>query len=185
MPTREADRLGVAPAAKQVAEHASALARLEMELAGLELKAKVASLGLGAGLLIGAALFGLFAIGFGLTTIAVALSLVLDTWLALLIVFGSLLLLVHNPGTGRPRPGAEGHAARAGAGHPGGQVDHRGIEEQWALVTDAARRTSAATSPPSGTSSRRLSKIFEAGSARRRTLAASSVGTFPSQRPER
>lgn len=94
MPTHEADRMGVAPAAKQVAEHASALARLEMELAGLELKGKVASLGLGAGLLVGAALFGLFAVGFGLATIAAALALVLDTWLALLIVFGSLLLLV-------------------------------------------------------------------------------------------
>jgi len=94
MPTHEADRMGVAPAAKQVAEHASALARLEMELAGLELKGKVASLGLGAGLLVGAAFFGLFAVGFGLATIAAALALVLDTWLALLIVFGSLLLLV-------------------------------------------------------------------------------------------
>jgi hypothetical protein len=94
MPTHDADRMGVAPAAKQVAEHASALARLEMELAGLELKGKVASLGLGAGLLVGAALFGLFAVGFGLATIAAALALVLDTWLALLIVCGSLLLLV-------------------------------------------------------------------------------------------
>jgi hypothetical protein len=94
MPTREADRMGVAPAAKQVAEHASALARLEMELAGLELKGKVASLGLGVGLLVGAAVFGLFAVGFGLATIAAALSIVLDTWLALLIVFGSLLFLV-------------------------------------------------------------------------------------------
>jgi len=94
MPTHEADRMGVAPAAKQVAEHASALARLEMELAGLELKGKVASLGLGAGLLVGAAFFGLFAVGFGLATIAAALALVLDTWLALLIVFGSLILLV-------------------------------------------------------------------------------------------
>ena len=94
MPTHDADRMGVAPAAKQVAEHASALARLEMELAGLELKGKVASLGLGAGLLVGAAFFGLLAVGFGLTTIAVALSLVLDLWLALLIVFGSLLVLV-------------------------------------------------------------------------------------------
>jgi putative superfamily III holin-X len=94
MPTREAERVGVAPAAKQVAEHASALARLEMELAGLELKGKVASLGLGVGLLIGAAVFGLFAVGFGLATIAAALSIVLDTWLALLIVFGSLLFLV-------------------------------------------------------------------------------------------
>lgn len=93
MPTREAERLGVAPAAKQIAEHASALARLEMELAGLELKGKVASLGLGVGLLVGAAFFGLFAVGFGLATIAAALSIVLDTWLALLIVFGSLLLL--------------------------------------------------------------------------------------------
>ena len=93
MPTREADRMGVAPAAKQVAEHASALARLEMELAGLELKGKVASLGLGVGLLVGAAFLGLFAVGFGLATIAAALSIVLDTWLALLIVFGSLLLL--------------------------------------------------------------------------------------------
>ena len=93
MPTREADRMGVAPAAKQVAEHASALARLEMELAGLELKGKVASLGLGVGLLVGAAVFGLFAVGFGLATIAAVLSIVLDTWLALLIVFGSLLLL--------------------------------------------------------------------------------------------
>jgi uncharacterized membrane protein YqjE len=93
MPTREAERMGVAPAAKQVAEHASALARLEMELASLELKGKVASLGLGVGLLIGAGFFGLFAVGFGLTTIAVVLAIVLDTWLALLIVFGSLLLL--------------------------------------------------------------------------------------------
>ena len=93
MPTREADRMGVAPAAKQVAEHASALARLEMELASMELKGKVASLGLGVGLLVGAAFFGLFAVGFGLATIAAALSIVLDTWLALLIVFGSLLLL--------------------------------------------------------------------------------------------
>jgi hypothetical protein len=93
MPTREVDRMGVAPAAKQVAEHASALARLEMELAGLELKGKVASLGLGVGLLVGAAVFGLFAVGFGLATIAAALSIVLDTWLALLIVSGSLLFL--------------------------------------------------------------------------------------------
>jgi putative superfamily III holin-X len=108
MPTREAERMGVAPAAKQVAEHASALARLEMELAGLELKRKVASLGLGVGLLIGAALFGLFALGFGLATIAVVLSIVLDSWLALLIVFGSLLLLagiLALVGLGRVRKG--------------------------------------------------------------------------------
>ncbi len=108
MPTREAERMGVAPAAKQVAEHASALARLEMELAGLELKKKVANLGLGVGLLVGGAIFGLFALGFGLATIAVVLSIVLDSWLALLIVFGSLLFLagiLALVGLGRVRKG--------------------------------------------------------------------------------
>jgi hypothetical protein len=93
MPTRETESKGVGTAAKEVAEHASALARLEMELAGLELKRKVAAIGLGAGLGIGAAVVMLFAIGFGLAAAVAALAIVLDTWLALLIVFGGLLLL--------------------------------------------------------------------------------------------
>jgi len=92
MPTREADQ-GVGPAAKQVAEHASTLARLEVELALLEVKRKVAALGIGIGLSIGAAVLGLFALGFGLATAAAALAIVLDWWLALLIVFGGLALI--------------------------------------------------------------------------------------------
>jgi uncharacterized membrane protein YqjE len=84
---------GLGATAKQVAEHASALARLELELAGLELKRKFANLGLGLGLLVGAALFGLYALGFGLATIAAVLSIFLDTWLALLLVFAGLLLI--------------------------------------------------------------------------------------------
>lgn len=84
---------GVGPAAKQVAEHASALARLEMELASLELKQKVTRLGVGAGLFVGAAIFGLFAVGFGLAAAAAAIATALSTWIALLIVFGGLLLL--------------------------------------------------------------------------------------------
>ena len=87
------ENAGLGAAARQVAEHASAVARLEVELAGLELKRKVANLGLGIGLTIGAAVFGLFALGFGLAAAAAALALVLDTWLALLIVFGGLLLI--------------------------------------------------------------------------------------------
>ena len=79
MPTRVAEaevgKPGVGAAAKQVAEHASALARLELELAALELKKKIVALGLGAGLLIGAAVF-------------------VATWVALLIVTGALGLLV-------------------------------------------------------------------------------------------
>jgi Putative Actinobacterial Holin-X, holin superfamily III len=84
---------GVGPAAKQVAEHASALARLEMELAQLELKQKVTRLGIGAGLFVGAVILGLFAIGFALAAAAAAIATVLSTWIALLIVFGGLLLL--------------------------------------------------------------------------------------------
>jgi putative superfamily III holin-X len=84
---------GIGGAAKQVAEHASALARLEMELAGLELKRKIANLGIGIGLAITAAVFALYALGFGFATVAAALATFLATWLALLIVFGGLLLI--------------------------------------------------------------------------------------------
>jgi uncharacterized membrane protein YqjE len=86
-------KVGVGGAAKQVAEHASSLAKLELELAGLELKQKVGSLGAGLGLGIGAALIGLYALGFLFATIAVALAIVLDTWLALLVVTAGLLVL--------------------------------------------------------------------------------------------
>lgn len=87
------ERRGVGPAVKDVAEHASALARLEMELASLELKQKVAALGMGLGLGIGAGVVLLFALGFGLAAAAAALALVVSTWLALLILFGALLLV--------------------------------------------------------------------------------------------
>jgi len=85
--------MGVGSAAKQVAEHASALARLELELAGLELKKKVAALGLGAGLLIAAAVFGVFMLGFGLAALAAGIATAVATWAALLIVTGALGLL--------------------------------------------------------------------------------------------
>ena len=82
---------GVGAAAKQVAEHASAIARLEVQLATAELKRKGIALGLGIGLGLGAAVFGLFALGFAFATAAAALALVVSTWLALLIVTGILL----------------------------------------------------------------------------------------------
>jgi Putative Actinobacterial Holin-X, holin superfamily III len=83
----------VGTAAKEVAEHASALARLEIELAKLELANKVGALGLGIGLGVGAALFVLFGLGFLFATIAAALAIVVDLWLALLIVTLGLLLV--------------------------------------------------------------------------------------------
>jgi hypothetical protein len=81
-----ADDHGVGAAMGEAATHAKSIARLELRLAALEVKEKVAALGLGAALLGGAALFALFAVGFMLATVAAALAIVLPTWLALLIV---------------------------------------------------------------------------------------------------
>jgi len=84
---------GVGGAAKSVAEHASAIARLEVELATLELKNKVSQLGIGIGMGVGAGLFAFFGLGFVFATIAAALATFLPTWLALLIVTVLLFLL--------------------------------------------------------------------------------------------
>jgi hypothetical protein len=98
MHTREAETAAngdtsLGAQAKQVAEHASALARLELELAQLELKRKVARLGIGIGLGLVAGLLLLFMLGFLLAAGAAALATTMSTWLALLIVAGGLLVL--------------------------------------------------------------------------------------------
>ena len=93
MHTPETDGRGLGATAKEVAEHASSLVRLEMELATLELKRKVTNLGIGIGLAIGAAVFALYAIGFLFATIAAGLATAMSTWLALLIVTLGLLIV--------------------------------------------------------------------------------------------
>jgi len=95
-------------AAKQVAEHASALTRLEVELASLELKSKVVSLGVGVGLAAGAAVFALVGLAFALATITAAIALAVSVWLALLIMTGALFLVAGVVGAlavGRLRKG--------------------------------------------------------------------------------
>ena len=94
MPTRETDSQGVGAAVKQVAERMSSIVRLELELAALELKRKVVSLGLGIGFALGAAVMLLFMVAFVYAAIGAALSLVMPTWAALLVVAGILLLKV-------------------------------------------------------------------------------------------
>ena len=96
MPIRATDNghRGLGAAVKAVSERASALVRLELELAALEIKQKLASLGVGIGLMVAAAVFGVFALGFLLATIAAGLATFLDTWLALLIVTLFLFVLV-------------------------------------------------------------------------------------------
>jgi hypothetical protein len=83
----------VSEAARSVAEHASSIARLELQLATLELKKKLSSFAVGIGLGVGAGVLALFVLGFGLATIAAALATFLPWWLSLLIVTGGLLVL--------------------------------------------------------------------------------------------
>jgi hypothetical protein len=77
---------GVAGVVQEVAEHVRTLARLEGELATIELRRKAASFGAGTALLLGAMLLGVFTLGFALATIAAALATFLPVWLSLLLV---------------------------------------------------------------------------------------------------
>jgi len=96
--TEQTQNGGVGGAAKDVAEHASAIARLELELAGLELKKKGGQIGLGIGLGAGAALLALYCIGFLFATLAAVLATFMPWWLSLLIV--TLVLLAAAAGLG-------------------------------------------------------------------------------------
>jgi hypothetical protein len=88
---RETQRLGAA--VKEVAERASAIVRLELELAAMELKRKVFALGLGIAFALVAAVLLLFVLGFAFATVAAGLATTMSTWLALLVTTGILLFL--------------------------------------------------------------------------------------------
>jgi Putative Actinobacterial Holin-X, holin superfamily III len=96
MPTRATETTqngGFGGAAKDVADHATRLANLVKELASVELKRKLSTLGVGIGLTVGAALFALFGLGFLLAGAAAAIALELPWWAALLVTAGGLFLL--------------------------------------------------------------------------------------------
>ena len=95
MPTQETDgrqTRGLGTAVKEVAERLSAIVRLELELATMEIQRKIKSLGLGIAFAVGAVIFLVFMIGFAYATIAAALATLMPTWAALLVVTGLLLL---------------------------------------------------------------------------------------------
>lgn len=92
MHTPDTDSPSMGLLAKQVAERASSIARLEVELASMEVKKKLALLGAGIGLLAAAAAVLLYGIGFLFATIAAGLATFLPFWLSLLIV--TLLLFL-------------------------------------------------------------------------------------------
>ena len=93
MPTREAEGRGLGRAAREVAEHASTLVRLEAKLALLEVKQKVVAFVLGIGLGVAALVLLLFALGFALAGGAAGISTALPGWAALLVVAGGLILV--------------------------------------------------------------------------------------------
>ena len=95
-------------AVDRVTAHAKGLLSLELQLAALELKRKVATLAIGVAMLIGAAVLVLFALGFVFAAAAAGLDAVLPTWAARLVVGGGLLLiagLLAVLGLGRLRKG--------------------------------------------------------------------------------
>ena len=91
--TENGQRASLGRAVKEVSERVSAIVRLELQLASLELKRKVGALGVGLGLGVGALVVGVFGLGFLFATIAAALATFLPTWAALLIVAAVLLLV--------------------------------------------------------------------------------------------
>ena len=93
MSTPDSEQRGIRASFRRVIGHASSLTELQKELARAEMKRKMAALGTGAGLAIGAGVILFFAVAFGLATAAAALALVVDWWLALLIMFVLLLLV--------------------------------------------------------------------------------------------
>jgi hypothetical protein len=84
---------GLSGAAQRVADHARSFVQLEVQLAMAELKRKAAALGIGAGLMAGAAVFAFLALVFGLAAAAAGLATTLAVWESLLIVCGALILL--------------------------------------------------------------------------------------------
>lgn len=85
--------MGLTDATRRVADHARSLVQLELRLAATEIKRKVIALGVGIGLTLAAAVLGFLSLTLGVAAGAAALALVLPVWLALLAMFGGVLLL--------------------------------------------------------------------------------------------
>lgn len=102
--------MGLSDATKRVADHARSIVQLEIRLAVTELKRKAVALGAGIGLTLTAGVIGLFGVMFGLAAAAAALTLVLQVWLALLVMCGGLVVfagLLAMIGVGLLRRGAK------------------------------------------------------------------------------
>ena len=101
-------------AAREVVERARSVAKLQVELALLEIKQKLARIGIGVGLAAGAALVALYAVGFLFAAAAAGLATSIPWWAALLIV-GVVLLHGHASCCSRSRYGRSSATCAAGA----------------------------------------------------------------------
>ncbi|HZD86617.1 MAG TPA: phage holin family protein [Gaiellaceae bacterium] len=93
MPTRSSNGHGLAEAARQVAEHAAAIARLETRLALGEVRSKAKRFTGAAALLAVAGAFSWIALLCGVAAGVDGITYALPVWASLLIVMGGLLLL--------------------------------------------------------------------------------------------
>lgn len=93
MPIRSSNGRSLAEAARQVTEHAGAIARLEVQLALAEVKRKATRLAGSIVLLAGAGIFGGIAFLLAIAAGVAAVTIVLPVWASLLVVMGFLLLL--------------------------------------------------------------------------------------------
>jgi len=88
---------GVGQAVKEVTDRLKTILTLEIELAKLEVSRKIAAFAIGIGMLVAAAVFTLYALGFLLAALAAGLDTWLPHWLADLAVGLGLLFLVVFP----------------------------------------------------------------------------------------
>ena len=89
--------VGVGQAVKEVTDRLKTILTLEIELAKLEVSRKIAAFAVGIAMLVAAAVFGLYAVGFLLAALASGLDTWLPHWLADLAVGLGLLFVVVLP----------------------------------------------------------------------------------------
>ena len=88
---------GVGQAVKEVSDRLKTILTLEIELAKLEVSRKIAAFAVGIGMLVGAAVFAFYALGFLLAALVAGLDTWLAHWLSDLAVGLGLLFLVVGP----------------------------------------------------------------------------------------
>jgi hypothetical protein len=81
-------------AAREIADHAKRLARLELELRAAQVKPPATKIGIGSGLGLTAFLLLPLLLGFVLAAVAAGFATTLSVWLSILIATGILLLLI-------------------------------------------------------------------------------------------